>query len=74
MSVSPSQQRKSIDCRLFPSEKNCTLKISGTEAEVLEAATQHAVSVHGHQNNPELREQLRALLQDEKGLASGSSV
>jgi len=36
-------QRKSIDCRDYPSEKNCSLKISGTEEEVLGAATQHAV-------------------------------
>lgn len=27
--------RKFIDCAEFPSEKNCTLKISGTEDEVL---------------------------------------
>ena len=31
-------QRKSIDCRDYPSEKNCPLKISGTEEEVLDAA------------------------------------
>jgi hypothetical protein len=31
-------QRKSIDCRDYPSEKGCTLKISGTEQEVLDAA------------------------------------
>jgi len=31
-------QRKSIDCRDYPSEKNCSLKISGTEEEVLDAA------------------------------------
>jgi hypothetical protein len=35
-----TQQRKAIDCRDFPSEKNCSLKISGTEEEVLDAATQ----------------------------------
>jgi predicted small metal-binding protein len=40
-------QRKSIDCRDYPSEKNCSLKISGTEQEVLDAAVQHAVSAHG---------------------------
>jgi len=34
-----------------PSEKGCTLKISGTEQEVLDAAVQHAVSAHGH-NDP----------------------
>ena len=55
-------QRKSIDCRDYPSEKNCSLKISGTEEEVLDAATQHAVSAHGHEETPELREQLRSML------------
>ncbi len=61
----PSSGRKVIDCRLFPSEKNCTLAISGTEDEVLEAAVQHAVSVHGHENTPELREQIRSMVKDE---------
>ena len=41
-------ERKYIDCRDFPSDKNCSLKISGTEDEVLTAATQHAVTSHGH--------------------------
>jgi predicted small metal-binding protein len=58
-------QRKSIDCRNYPSEKNCSLKISGTEEEVLDAAMQHAVSAHGHENTPELREQIRSMLKDE---------
>lgn len=57
-------QRKSIDCRDYPSEKNCSLKISGTEEEVLDAAVQHAASVHGHQNTPELRDQIRSMLRD----------
>ena len=58
-------QRKSIDCRNYPSEKNCSLKISGTEEEVLDAAVQHAVSTHGHENSPELRGQLKSMLKDE---------
>jgi predicted small metal-binding protein len=57
--------RKSIDCRDYPSEKNCSLKISGTEEEVLEAAVLHAVSAHGHENTPELREQIKSMLKDE---------
>jgi predicted small metal-binding protein len=57
--------RKSIDCRDYPSEKNCSLKISGTEAEVLDAAVQHAVSAHGHESSVELREEIRSMLQDE---------
>lgn len=58
-------RRKSIDCRDHPSKTNCSLKISGTEEEVLDAATQHAVSAHGHQNTPELREQIKSMLKDE---------
>jgi predicted small metal-binding protein len=57
-------QRRSIDCRDYPSERNCSLKISGTEEEVLDAAVQHAASVHGHKNTPELREQIRSMLKD----------
>jgi predicted small metal-binding protein len=56
--------RKYIDCRDFPSDKNCTLAISGSEAEVLDAAVMHAVSVHGHEKSPELRETLRGMLKD----------
>jgi predicted small metal-binding protein len=56
--------RKSIDCRDHPGE-NCSLKISGTEEEVLDAAVEHAVSAHGHERSAELREEIRALLKDE---------
>ncbi|PYV70097.1 MAG: DUF1059 domain-containing protein [Acidobacteria bacterium] len=58
------EKRKVVDCRLYPSEKGCTLSIEGTEEEVLEAATQHAVIAHGHTNSPELREQIRSLMKD----------
>ena len=57
--------RKFIDCRAFPSEMNCSLALSAdTEAELLEAAVQHAVAVHGHQDTPELREQLKGAFKD----------
>ncbi|UWE09821.1 DUF1059 domain-containing protein [Actinacidiphila bryophytorum] len=57
--------RKVADCRQFPSESNCTLTISGEEEEVVRAATEHACSVHGHSDSPELREQVRSTLTDE---------
>jgi predicted small metal-binding protein len=57
--------RKVADCRLMPSESNCTLTISGEEAEVLRAAAEHAVSVHGHSAGPELTEGIRSMLTDE---------
>lgn len=58
-------KRKVVDCRQFPSEGGCTLAIAGTEEEVLKVAVRHAVEEHGHQNTPELREQIRAMLKDE---------
>ncbi len=57
-------QRKAIDCREFPSESGCTLRIEGKEDEVLDAAVSHAVSTHGHPESPELREEIRGLLKD----------
>jgi len=57
--------RKSIDCREFPSEMNCTLAMSAdSEKELLEAAVQHAVAVHGHQDTPEFRKQLKGIFKD----------
>jgi predicted small metal-binding protein len=57
--------RKVADCRLFPSEKNCTLTIAGSEEEVMKVAVRHAVDEHGHDDTPELKEQVRAMLKDE---------
>jgi predicted small metal-binding protein len=51
--------RKFIDCRDFPSERNCTVAIfADTEQELIEAAVQHAITVHGHEDTPELRAHL----------------
>lgn len=56
--------RKMIDCRGVPSDIGCTLTIAGREDEVLDAAVAHAVSKHGHEDTPQLRDELRASLQD----------
>lgn len=54
--------RQYIDCREFPSEKNCTVALCADgEAELLEAAVQHAVAIHGHTDSAELRMQIKAL-------------
>ncbi|MCX5387903.1 DUF1059 domain-containing protein [Streptomyces sp. NBC_00083] len=58
--------RKVADCRDYPSESNCSLTISGEEEEVVRAGAEHAASVHGHTDTPELREQLRKMLKDEE--------
>jgi hypothetical protein len=62
--------RKVIDCRQFPAEKPCSIAISGTEDEVISLAVLHASTVHGHADSPELREQIRSMLQDETVAAS----
>lgn len=59
-----NEQRKSIDCRDYPSESGCTLRLEGTEDEVLEAAVNHGVSHHGHVDSPEFRDEIRGLLKD----------
>jgi predicted small metal-binding protein len=56
--------RKMIDCRNVPNEVGCTLTIAGSEDEVLDAAVAHAVAKHGHQDSPQLREMIRAGLED----------
>jgi predicted small metal-binding protein len=57
--------RKFVDCREFPSEMNCSVTlIADTERELLDAAVQHAVAVHGHEDTPELREMLKKAVHD----------
>ena len=63
--VRKDTMRKVADCRDMPSESGCTLAISGEEDEVVRAAAEHAASVHGHEDTPELREQIRGMLKDE---------
>ena len=57
--------RKTIDCRDFKSENNCSLMMAGDENELIQVAAQHAVSVHGHTDSPELRDQIRKEFKDE---------
>ena len=66
--------RKMADCRRFESESDCTLTIIGDEDEVVRAAMEHAASVHGHADTPEIRAQLRALLEDEASFVPGERV
>ncbi len=62
--------RKYIDCRELLSETNCSLRISGTEEEVLAASIDHAIRAHGHQDNIELREIIRLNIKDEDDFQS----
>jgi|GEM_PF-179249 len=57
--------RKYVDCREFPSDMNCTVALSAdTDQELLDAAVQHAVAVHHHEDTPELRQQIRQLFKE----------
>jgi predicted small metal-binding protein len=59
--------RKYIDCREIPSDMNCTIAIAADgDGELIEAAVQHAVAVHKHQDTPELRSMIR------KGIKEGT--
>ncbi len=53
--------RKYIDCREHPDpSQKCSVAISAdTDEEVVEATAEHMVKVHGYDDTPELREQLK---------------
>ena len=57
--------RMYIDCRDMPSESGCDLAMSGSEEHLMAAAVTHAVTAHGHEDTPELREGIRAAMQEE---------
>lgn len=57
--------RKYIDCREFPSVTNCSVtNTADSEQELMTVAVQHAVSVHGHQDSPELRQQIKQTMHE----------
>jgi predicted small metal-binding protein len=57
------RETKMARSRNYPSEKNCTVAISAdTEKELLDAAVQHAVAVHGHHDSPQLRQELAKMI------------
>jgi plasmid stability protein len=65
-------ERVMADCRRFESESNCELTIIGPVDDVVAAAAQHAAATHGHEDTPELREQLRSMLEPESAYVPGA--
>ena len=63
--------RMMADCRRFESDSECQLTIIGPADDVVAAAAQHAVASHGHQDTPELRENLRSMLEPESAYVPG---
>jgi Protein of unknown function (DUF1059) len=54
------------NCGKFPSEKHCMLVMMAPieqKADLVDAAATHAVKSHGHEDNPELREQIGQLFE-----------
>jgi hypothetical protein len=64
--------RMMADCRRFPSDANCSLTIIGDEDEVVRAAAEHGASVHGHEDTPAFREQLRGMLEPASAYEPGA--
>ena len=59
--------RMFVDCRQYPSDMKCTVSIAAdSKKELVDAATQHAVAVHGHTDSPDLREQIGKMIQVQK--------
>jgi predicted small metal-binding protein len=54
-----------VDCREMPSETHCDLAMAGSEEHLVEAAAVHAVTAHGHEDNAELRDQVRGSMKEE---------
>ena len=63
--------RLMADCRRFPNESDCTLTLIGEEDELVEAAVSHVVKIHGNEDTPALREQLRGMLEQENAYVPG---
>jgi predicted small metal-binding protein len=55
-----------IDCRQAGKDVTCSLSIAGGKEEVVRAATLHARTAHGHEDELELREKLNSLLEEER--------
>jgi predicted small metal-binding protein len=58
--------RKYIDCRDYPeASKGCSVAISAdNEDELVEAAVAHGVDVHGFDDTPDLRDQLKSAIKE----------
>ena len=69
------QERKYVDCReSAPEGTACSLRISGREDEVVRAAAQHSVDVHGAQAGKGLESTIRGQLKNEHGGERGAEA
>jgi predicted small metal-binding protein len=59
--------RKYIDCRENPDPKNkCTVEISAdSDEELIETVVQHGIAVHGMEDSPDLRKELKTMIKEQ---------
>jgi hypothetical protein len=50
--------KKQFICSVFNPTTTCTYQVTGDEATVIDAATNHVVEEHGYQDSPGLRQQI----------------
>lgn len=68
-------ERKYVDCReSAPAGAGCSLRISGREDEVVRAAAQHSVDVHGAQAGRGLESAIRGQLKREQSGEQGAEA
>ncbi|HEY3132569.1 MAG TPA: DUF1059 domain-containing protein [Acidobacteriota bacterium] len=53
-------KEKTLNCNV----PGCSLTVSGTEKDVVDAVVLHAVAAHGQKDSPQFREQVRSMLED----------
>ncbi|OOZ39203.1 hypothetical protein BOW53_12520 [Solemya pervernicosa gill symbiont] len=54
-----------IDCRDYPSDKNCSVALSAdSKEELLDAAIQHGTRVHGYEDSPEFRAEMTKMFKE----------
>ncbi len=70
------ENRKYIDCQEQDRKSGCSLRISGTEKEVAEAAFQHVVTSHGYPNTPEVKKKVAGAIKDDfvTGVSTGEKI
>jgi hypothetical protein len=66
-----NMERLMADCRRYESDCNCQLTIIGPEEDVVAAAAQHAAASHGHEDTPQLRDEIRRTLEPESAYIAG---
>lgn len=67
-------ERLMADCRRFESDSNCQLTIIGPQDDVVAAAAQHAAASHGNDDTPQLRDQIRSMLEPESAYVAGERM